>query len=263
MSLAINDGTIYIKDNSWFDYYVLDTNKDDVYRVFLNNNVLEYEASNEPENNPLIVDDTGDGRVYFLAITDGILHYISNGAGDSSCPNLCELINGNNIKLTALGAELVQMKETMDIFTSSLADGILGDFYMLPLGKMLKVFCKYTKGTPLLSIVKFDQSYIEQNISGIQFNGTGTYVFDILIGELGDTSSTDTLWQDGFYVIKLHSEESDEIYNKPIELVREDSVCASKEDNQDILNAIANQSTEIQSDITVASDNRNKATIRM
>lgn len=149
-------------------------------------------------------------------------------------------------------------------YSHSLTDGILGDFYKVPLGDLLRVFARYSASTtPLLSLVKYDQTYLEKDIPGIEFNGTGTYYFDIVIGDLGEKTPDDYVWQDGFYVLKLHSANSDIVYSKPIKLIRTEDACATRQDLTEVSEQITEQSNEIQSDIDYVPSQRSGASIKM
>jgi hypothetical protein len=159
--------------------------------------------------------------------------------------------------------------ETLDVndcimYSHSMHDGILGDFYKVPLGELIRVFARYSPGnTPKLSLIKYDQTYIEKDIPGTVFNGTGMFYFDLVIGELGEVTTEGLIWQDGFYVLKVHSDESEITYSKPIQLSRTEDVCATKSDLDELGTRIDKHSTEIQSDIDYVPSQQSTARIRM
>ena len=149
-------------------------------------------------------------------------------------------------------------------YSHSLNDGILGDFYTLQLGELIRVFGKYSSSeSPLLSLVKYDQTYVETDIPGVNFNNTGTYYFDIVLGDLGETTPEGVVWQDGFYVLKLYSNDSDKIYSKPIKIIRTEDALSTKEDIATLTEVLSKYSEEISSDIEYLPSNNTNASIRM
>jgi hypothetical protein len=149
-------------------------------------------------------------------------------------------------------------------YSHSTTDGILGDFYVVPLGDLIRVFARYHPSDfPKLAIIKYDQTYVEKDIPGTLFNGTGMHYFDLVMGDLGETSSEGVLWQDGYYVLKVYSTESEITYSKPIKVIRTDDTCASRQDVEDLGTKIDEHSTEIQSDIDYVPSQHSGATIRM
>lgn len=111
-------------------------------------------------------------------------------------------------------------EESCAAYAASARNGIDGDYYQISLGSMMKVFGVYSYSeAPLLAIIKYDQTYMVKDIPGVPFNGTGSYYFDIFIGDLGDPAETG-IWQDGDYILKLYSADNESIYTKAIKLMR-------------------------------------------
>ncbi len=150
------------------------------------------------------------------------------------------------------------------IFSHTLTDGFLGDFNVFTLGTIQKIFVKYgTSLSPKLDIIKYDESYILKNILGSKFNATNTYYFDIFIDDLGETSTEGIIWQDGSYMLRLYSDDSDLVYYKPINLIRETESISTKGDISELKDIISAESKEIQSDIDYIPSQQASAKIKM
>ena len=71
------------------------------------------------------------------------------------------------------------------IYSHTLTDGFLGDFYTFNLGTLQKFFVKYgTSTSPKLDLIKYDETYILKEIPGVKFNATSTYIFDVFIDDM-------------------------------------------------------------------------------
>ena len=149
------------------------------------------------------------------------------------------------------------------IFSHTLTDGFLGDFYEFPLGTLQKIFVKYgTSAIPKLDLIKYDESYIITGQTAVKFNATVSYVFDVFFDDLGEISNG-VVWQDGFYMLKLYSDDSDLVYYKPIKLIRDTETKATQSDIDEIKDLINSESKEIQSDIDYIPSQQATAKIRM
>ena len=150
------------------------------------------------------------------------------------------------------------------IYSHTLTDGFLGDFYTFNLGTLQKFFVKYgTSTSPKLDLIKYDETYILQGIPGVKFNATSTYIFDVFIDDLGEISDQNVVWQDGPYMLKLYSDDSDLVYYKPIKLIRESDSFSTQQDIKDIKDLIDAESKEIQSDIDYIPSQHTNAKIIM
>lgn len=149
------------------------------------------------------------------------------------------------------------------IFSHTLSDGFLGDFYEFPLGTLQKIFVKYgTSNSPKLDLIKYDESYIISGLLAVKFNATESYVFDLFFDDLGEINNG-SVWQDGFYMLKLYSDDSDLVYYKPIKLIRDTDTKATQSDIDEIKDLINAESKEIQSDIDYIPSQQTVAKIRM
>ena len=149
------------------------------------------------------------------------------------------------------------------IFSHTLSDGFLGDFYEFTLGTLQKIFVKYgTSNAPKLDLIKYDESYIISAQIGTKFNATNSYVFDLFFDDLGEISNG-VVWQDGFYMLKLYSDDSDLVYYKPIKLIRDSETKSTQSDIDEIKSLINAESKEIQSDIDYIPSQQSTARIRM
>lgn len=150
------------------------------------------------------------------------------------------------------------------IFSYTLSDGFLGDFYEFTLGTLQKIFVKYgTSLSPKLDLIKYDESYIIIGQQATKFNATESYVFDVFFDDLGSISTSGVVWQDGFYMLKLYSDDSDLVYYKPIKLIRDTETKATQSDIDEIKDMINAESKEIQSDIDYIPSQQSTARIRM
>jgi hypothetical protein len=150
------------------------------------------------------------------------------------------------------------------IYSHTLTDGFLGDFYEFSLGTLQKIFVKYgTSLAPKLDLIKYDESYILKGLTGVKFNATESYSFDIFLDDLGEISSEGIIWQDGSYMLKLYSDDSDLVYYKPIKLIRETETQSTKADITELKDMISSESKEIQSDIDYIPSQNTTAKIRM
>ena len=103
------------------------------------------------------------------------------------------------------------------IFSHTLTDGFIGNFYEFSLGSLEKIFTKYGTGLPKLDLMKSDGSIVETYNSETFEN---MYFFNIYFDELGELSTNNVIWQDGIYVLKLYSDDSDLIYYRTIKFLR-------------------------------------------
>ena len=146
------------------------------------------------------------------------------------------------------------------IFSHTLTDGFIGNFYEFSLGSLEKIFAKYGTGLPKLDLVKSDGSIVETYNPETFEN---MYFFNIYFDELGEISTNNVIWQDGIYVLKLYSDDSDLIYYRTIKLIRETEIGSTKQDITDIKDMINSESKEIQSDIDYIPSQHNTAKIKM
>ena len=146
------------------------------------------------------------------------------------------------------------------IFSHTLTDGFIGNFYEFTLGTLEKIFVKYGTGSPKLDLIKSDGSIIETYTSQTFEN---LYYFDIYFDELGEMSTNNVVWQDGVYILKMYSDDSDLIYYRTIKLIRENESTSTKQDITDIKNIIDSESKEIQSDIDYIPSQYTNAKIKM
>lgn len=150
------------------------------------------------------------------------------------------------------------------VFSHMLSDGFLGDYYEFTLGTLQKIFVKYgTSEHPKLDLIKYDESYIVKGLTSNKFNATNSWVFDLFIDELGETNAENIIWQDGFYMMKLYSDDSDLVYYKPIKLIRELDTRSTQSDINELKDMISAESKEIQSDIDYIPSQQTSAKIRM
>lgn len=145
------------------------------------------------------------------------------------------------------------------IFSHTLTDGFIGDFYEFTLGTFEKIFVKYGTGVPKLDLIKSDGS-IMNTFNSIAFDSL--YYFDIYFDELGELTNN-VIWQDGIYILKIYSDDSDLKYYKTIKLIRETESRSTKQDINDIKNIIDSESKEIQSDIDYIPSQYTNAKIKM
>ena len=146
------------------------------------------------------------------------------------------------------------------IFSHTLTDGFIGNFYEFTLGSLEKIFAKYGTGLPKLDLMKPDGSILE-TYNPQQFENM--YYFDIYFDELGEMSTNNVIWQDGIYILKIYSDDSDLKYYKSIKLIRETESQSTKQDISDIKDMINSESKEIQSDIDYIPSQHTAAKIRM
>ena len=114
MALAIEDGVLWDNDDPWVDYYVLNTEETQVYRLFMNaDNDVDIEESNEPEDNPQI-EDSVDGTMYYVAITD-LNIWLDTGAIDCTMNDLCAKLD--EIRQTIAELQVSEEEQTETIIT--------------------------------------------------------------------------------------------------------------------------------------------------
>ncbi len=149
------------------------------------------------------------------------------------------------------------------IYSHTLTDGFLGDFYEFVLGNLEQIFVKYgTSVNPKIDIIKNNEALILKEITGSRFNDS-IYSFNIFFDELGEISPEGVIWQDGVYILKIYSDDSDLVYYKPIKLIRENDARSTQQDIKDIIDAIGSESNEIQSDIDYIPYQHTGAKIKM
>ena len=146
------------------------------------------------------------------------------------------------------------------IFSHTLTDGFIGNFYEFTLGSLEKIFVKYGTGSPKLDLMKPDGSILETYNPQTFEN---MYYFDIYFDELGEISTNNVIWQDGIYILKIYSDDSDLKYYRSIKLIRESESTSTKQDISDIKDMINAESKEIQSDIDYIPSQHTNAKIRM
>jgi len=104
-------------------------------------------------------------------------------------------------------------------FSHVLEDGIVETADEIEMDAKYFAFAKYGSGTPLLSIVDpIMDEYLLENAEGVFQDKTGLWKFDIDIPE-NETSVGDTLWRETRAILKLHSDESDLLFQKHVKII--------------------------------------------
>ena len=115
MALAIADGVLYDDTNPWVDYYVLNSEEAQVYYICKDGDDILFEESVEAELNPQI-EDSVDGTMYYLAITDTVL-WLDSGEVDCTMTDLCTKLE--ELKTTLLDMTINDAKQTDTIIELS------------------------------------------------------------------------------------------------------------------------------------------------
>ena len=115
------------------------------------------------------------------------------------------------------------------------ANGILNKNTEFVLGSVIRIYVKYEFSSHCkLELLKQDSSVLLSSNNNIAVTALPDhYYFDLELEDLG-IKDNGVVWQDGDFILKLSSHETDEIFSLPVKLIRSTDERADKSDIDEI-----------------------------
>lgn len=116
--------------------------------------------------------------------------------------------------------EEIPYEESME-FSNMLTDGLIESTDPIVLDSKYFVYAKYSSGTPKVDIVDtIMDEYLVTDSEGTFMDKVGVWKFEIDI-PANETGVNNTMWREMKVMVKVHSDDSDMVFNSHVEVVRD------------------------------------------